>query len=71
MNFIFFKFLSFKKTGIIMEILKTKNTLNSQEIMVCELLRKNYELEKIAEIMQVSLHTVKSHISKIKRMNLN
>lgn len=54
-----------------MESLKTKNTLNSQEIMICELLKKNYELEKIAEIMQVSLHTVKSHISKIKRMNLN
>lgn len=54
-----------------MESLKTKNTLNSQEIMICELLKKNYELGKIAEIMQVSLHTVKSHISKIKRMNLN
>lgn len=70
MYFVFFYYLSLN-TGTIMKILKTKNTLNSQEIMVCKLLKENYELEKIAEIMQVSLHTVKSHISKIKRMNLN
>ncbi len=50
---------------------KPNNNFNDREAKVCELLRKNYELDEIARIMHVSLHTVKSHINKIKRMNLN
>lgn len=54
-----------------MNIDKTNNSFNDNEIKVLELLRRNYALDEIARVMHVSLHTVKSHISKIKRMNLN
>ncbi len=50
---------------------KTNNNFNDREAKVFELLRKNYELDEIARIMHISLHTVKSHINKIKRMNIN
>ncbi len=50
---------------------KIGNGFNNQEAKVLELLRKNYELDEIARIMHVSLHTVRAHVSKIKRMNLN
>lgn len=43
----------------------------AEESKVCELLRKDYDIKEIAEIMKINPHTVKSHISKIKRMNLN
>ncbi|HIS82299.1 TPA: hypothetical protein IAD41_01665, partial [Candidatus Scatenecus faecavium] len=43
----------------------------AQESKVCELLRKDYDIKEIAEIMKINPHTVKSHISKIKRMNFN
>ena len=36
-----------------------------------KLLQKNLEPDEIAKTMQVSVHTVKSHLSKIKRVNIN
>ena len=53
-----------------MESFNSKKALTSQEIRVSVLLTKEYEPEEIAKIMQVSLHTVKSLIYKIKRMTL-
>lgn len=54
-----------------MNICRNEDSYNAQETRVCELLRKNYELDEIARIMNISLHTVKSHVAKIKRMNVN
>lgn len=54
-----------------MKILNCKNLFNDREKQVCELLRKNCALKKIAKELNISLHTVRSHVTKIKRMNSN
>ncbi len=53
-----------------MESLKTEITLSAQENLILELIRKNHTTKEIAKIMEISHHTVKSHIYKIKRMTL-
>lgn len=54
-----------------MNLCRNEDSYNTQEARVCKLLRKNFELDEIARIMHISLHTVKSHVAKIKRMNVN
>ena len=51
-----------------MESLESEITLNAQEKLILELIRKKHTTNEIAKIMKIS--TVKSHIYKIKRMTL-
>ncbi len=53
-----------------MESLESEITLNAQEKLILELIRKKHTTNEIAKIMKISHHTVKSHIYKIKRMTL-
>lgn len=47
------------------------NALCENEVKICELLKKGYDIDRIARTLLISNHTVKSHINKIKKLHLN
>ena len=51
-----------------MRFSKSKVSLNIYEMKVYEYIQQGYSVDKIAGILQISRHTVKSHISKIVRI---
>ncbi len=44
--------------------------LNDSEKIIIEMIRHDCDAKDIAEKLNISVHTVKSHISKLSRMNI-
>ncbi len=50
--------------------MKQSEILRKQEKRVIEMMCQNFSEDEIAEILNVSVHTIKSHVSKLMRMKL-
>lgn len=47
-----------------------EDILNDSEKVIIKMIKHNRNARDIAEKLNVSVHTVKSHISKLERMNI-
>ncbi|MBS5802461.1 MAG: winged helix-turn-helix transcriptional regulator [Brachyspira sp.] len=47
-----------------------EDLLNDSEKIIVEMIRHDCDVKDIADKLNISVHTVKSHISKLERMNI-